>query len=160
MPIQSKKPGIDLIHWQHIGNGQFTNGRVYKSKRVVLNQRDDMLFDLKSNPDKYFDSYLGLGIHCSMPLIVLKDSIKTYPLTKNKSFLKLQKDIHNIRLIPINNLIQNPELIIGNLVNLWNSIQHFYPYFKHVNSTRDSIFTQMLNDCLGNKGELSFINSI
>ena len=155
-----KKKGLYPIMWQHIGNGQFSQKNAYKSKRVALNNPADYLFELNPSHDQYFTSDIGAGIFCVIPLIVYSDSNSTFPRSREKSLTQLKNEIHKVRQSSLSESMQKPEFNIGNLINLWNSIQHFYPYFEYMDTTWDSVFVEMLSDYLRDSSKLSFLKSV
>ncbi|MEL6559634.1 MAG: S41 family peptidase [Bacteroidota bacterium] len=134
---------IDTIQWQHIGNGQFKTNNTYKSKRVRWSDNTNFLFTDRLAFDSVFKSRLGLKIKMIMPMVLLADSLKTYPLTDKDAFFTLKLEMQKTKE-DITNGHQGRELYIGNIVNLWNSIQHFYPYFEESNIKWDSIFEKMV----------------
>ncbi len=150
---------LDTIQWQHIGNGQLGEKDPYISKRIKWSSKKNFLFDKKLNFDNLIRKEIGLGIFCVLPTVLIIDTEGTYPKAEVNLLDKLIKEMRIIKNSYIHSTNQK-EFYIGNLINFWNSIQHFYPYFNEVEINWESSFTEMLLMALKKPNPKNFIKTL
>ena len=112
---------------------------VYLGPEYSLMPQEQKLFSTAPKKDEIFSSQLSEQIHLHMPLVVLGDEHHTYPNATERAS-KLFSDIQNVQLN-----IENKYTQISDVIVLWNSIQHFYPYFDQIDNEWNSALVNSLN---------------
>lgn len=126
--------------WIKRGNGYdigLTSTVVYEEKKSAViayiqqkttNKSNKKLFKHHPEPKELIEKEIGNGIFCQIPIVLYtNDKNGTYPTANNKSLTNLEKSLSNI-ITTDNNLY----LRLGNIINIYNVFQHFYPYFDVV----------------------------
>jgi hypothetical protein len=134
-----------LTYWQHRGvsigmkmTGQY---QAYKSVRVNrINSTDgDKLFDYQPDFKNILTRELEDNIYCQVPLTLYCNDKITYPqadsISLNRFLLNLNKFDYNVEKL---------SLRLGNIINVYNVFQHFYPYFDVLDVNWDSEFNNAL----------------
>lgn len=86
------------------------------------------LFEHHPKPKELIEKEIGNGIFCQIPItLYTNDKNGTYPTSNNKSLTNLEKSLSNI--VATDNSLY---LRLGNIINVYNVFQHFYPYFDVV----------------------------
>jgi hypothetical protein len=119
----SGKSGGDYFI-QAISNGCIDGNcvSICKSNKPILTQK---IFSQEPKIDDVISENLGSQLSCYIPLTLYSNSKMTYPKGKSSELFKsIQKfQLKDTAL----------ELRIGNIINIWNVFQHFYPYLDEVN---------------------------
>lgn len=131
-------------YWQHNGlSTGMTNKehQVYES-RLVGSKKQNQLFDYEPEFGTVITKEIGDGIYCQIPLVLYSDNQTTYPVCDAVLFndFKLQ----------IEALDYNKDQLLfrlGNIVNVYNVFQHFYPYFDVVDVNWESEFKKAIKQC-------------
>lgn len=123
-----------LTYWQHkgvsIGMRTFSPYQTYNSVRVNRHKSPEEveLFDYKPTFDNIFTKELETGLYCQLPIFLYCNDKTTYPKADSLSFVKLN---NNLRDFDYN---KNKLFFrLGNVINVYNVFQHFFPYFDVVN---------------------------
>ncbi len=126
-----------LTYWQHLG---VSTGMQYKYPNnaynsVLVNQLmqvDDTtqiiaepIFDAFPKFGELIEQKIGDQLYCQIPLTLYVNESNTYPASKN---IKALQALVDSTIIDTTNLA----LRLGNVINVYNVIQHFYPYFDEV----------------------------
>jgi hypothetical protein len=134
--------------WQHRGlsTGMINkNYQSYKSLRVnrQINDTIGKLFDPCLQFGEIITKKIGADIYCQVPLVLYCNDRSTWPEGDAK---KLDRLHDNLQLIKE----ENPEssFFLGNIINIYNVLQHFYPYFDVV----DVDWEKELGIALSNSG--------
>ena len=128
----------DMNQWKHSGSGYaFNLSESDKSEGIksatihyqgnIEKGKGTELFDQKPKFGELIDQKIGSNIYCQIPLALYRDNEKTYPTSSDSSLRLLKKEINNISVTDI-----NLGLRLGNIINVYNVFQHFYPYFDVV----------------------------
>lgn len=137
--------GYRLTYWQHQGVsfGMKMKG-VYKSVRVNSDSitGGKKIFDYQPEFGKIITKEIGHQIYCQIPLVLYRDDKSTYPTADTIAFKKLKSEIR--KLDYDHDILSFRK---GNVINVYNVIQHFYPYFDVVDVNWDNEFTKALSRC-------------
>ncbi len=92
------------------------------------NTSNKKLFDHHPNTKELIEEEIGDGIYCQIPITLYTNNKNgTYPQTDSKHLSSLEKSLSDI-----NTTDNNLSLRLGNIINVYNVFQHFYPYFDVV----------------------------
>ena len=132
---------------------------VYEGKKSILIKyvgkakkiRGKKLFEDYPKVDEVINKEIGNGLACYIPLTLYCSKNGTYP----------QGDINQLYSLVRNVKGVNPsqtELSLrhGNIVNVWNVFQHFYPYFDVVDVDWNLELEKALLKCYFDKDRLDF----
>jgi len=130
------------IFWQHHGVSIDMNNQsgIYTSIRVNRDSTEkNRLFSAQPDFGEIIQKEIGDGIYCQIPLVLYADSLSTYPQANSDLLFKLIKELENCEV--------NPDKLstrIGNVINVYNVFQHFYPYFDVVEVDWDKEFSRAI----------------
>ena len=99
---------------------------------------EQTLFSTAPKKEEIFSSQISDQIHLHMPLVVLGDADHTYPVATDSA--KLLNKIQDVQLNFKDKYTQISDVIV-----LWNSIQHFYPYFDQIDDNWNSVLVNSLD---------------
>jgi hypothetical protein len=111
---------------------------VYLGPEYSLMSAEQKLFSIAPKREDIFSSQISDHIHLHMPLVVLGDEHHTYPIANNSA--KLLNKIQDVQLNFKDKYTQISDVIV-----LWNSIQHFYPYFDQIDDMWNSVLVNSLD---------------
>jgi C-terminal processing protease CtpA/Prc len=127
-------------NWLKRGEGYdigISNTITYEGKNCVTiaymqqkttNTPNKKLFEHHPKTKELIEEGIGNDIFCQIPIVLYTNNKNgTYPTTDNRSLINLEKSLSNI--ITTDN---NVYLRLGNIINIYNVFQHFYPYFDVV----------------------------
>jgi hypothetical protein len=156
--ISKNKPGYDLklitpgntagyrlTYWQHEGIEIGINPKnCYKSVRVGNgpNPGEGKIFDAQPAFGQIITKEIGDDIYCQVPLVLYRNDKNTYPRADSLAFKQLKTEIENFDYKQ-----DTLSLRLGNVINVYNVFQHFYPYFDVVNVKWDRELTKALSRC-------------
>ena len=128
----------DVTYWQHLGVARdmlYENHQRALYKSVLVNQSklvDDSttivaepIFEEFPKIEEYIKEELGDSVFISMPLSLYIKDDQTYP--KSNEIIELVDKIESFEIDSTSLAMR-----IGNVINIYNVIQHFYPYFEEV----------------------------
>ena len=107
-------------------------------------------------PDtNYFSSNLKYGdlikidlndnLHAEIPLVLLSYKDHTLNRVKEDFINQLRKNLDSI--VDYKNInVENLSVRLGNVINTWNSLIHFYPYLSELNLDTDQILLDALKN--------------
>lgn len=134
-----------LTYWQHqgVGFGMKMKG-VYKSVRVNggSNPGEGKIFDSQPVFGWIITKEIGDQIYCQVPLVLYRNDKNTFPQADSLAFKQLKTEIEKFDY--------NHDMLslrLGNVINVYNVFQHFYPYFDVVNVKWDNELTKALSRC-------------
>lgn len=120
-------------YWQHRGVSIGMQYNLYESS--LINQPkviDDTLvviaepiFDKKPEVGELIEEKIGSRVYCYIPLSLYCDEGNTFPIGKNFESL-------NSLVKRFDAELTKASVRIGNIINVYNTMQHFYPYFDVV----------------------------
>lgn len=121
--------GCRITFWQHHGVsiGMSMRNQTYASKRIHRNG-EDPLFEYEPEFGESILKEVGDGIWCMIPISVYCDPQNTYPVADHSKLEKLEEELEHVNSTDPENLF----LRLGNVINVYNVFQHFYPYFDVV----------------------------
>ena len=137
--IPNDSSGYRLTYWQHLGlnfdmqapKSKFIN--VYKSTRVDRTPSDTMLFTGKPQFQKILLKSIGQGIYCQFPMVLYCNAESTYPSSDPELIKQLRINLSNFDFNT-----EELSMRLGNVIDIYNVFQHFYPYFDVVDVNWDS----------------------
>ncbi|WP_340678998.1 S41 family peptidase [Paraglaciecola sp.] len=112
---------------------------VYLGPEYSLMSQGQTLFSTSPKKEEVFSSQISEQIHLHMPLVVLGDEHHTYPIATHRAKILLNK-IQDVQLNFKDKYTQISDVIV-----LWNSIQHFYPYFDQIDDTWSNVLVNSLD---------------
>jgi hypothetical protein len=120
--------GYRLTYWQHEGVSIGMKLKsTYKSLRVnrVLGKEGDKIFSYQPEFGAIITKKISDHIYCQIPLVLYCNNKSTYPKADTILFKNLKDEL--------NKFDYNTEMLslrLGNIINVYNVFQHFYPYFN------------------------------
>lgn len=121
--------------WRSSGSGyNFDSSEIDKyegSQSATIQYEGDIkkgkgkpLFDQHPKFGELINKNIGRNIYCQIPLALYCTENQTYPKSNEKNLLSIKNKIEN-------SPSKSTELALrlGNVINLYNVFQHFYPYY-------------------------------
>jgi hypothetical protein len=149
--IPSDTTGYRITYWQHHGvsfdienPGKYPN--IYKSVRVNRTPSDSVLFAEKPGFGKILVEDIGQGISLYLPLALYCNDNSTYPVADAEKAEKLKKELSSFDF----NKEEQP-MRLGNVINVYNVMKHFYPYFDVVDVNWDEELGKALTKTFSDK---------
>jgi hypothetical protein len=140
-----------LTYWQHkgVGTGMVTTQyQSYKSIRV--NRQTDTiynkLFDYTPRFGEVISKEISDGIFCQVPIVLYCNDKSTFPQSDSAALKKLRSEIAKVDFDKAGQAAYT-----GNVINIYNVMQHFYPYFDVVDVDWDKEFNSALQQSLKDK---------
>jgi len=138
-----------LTYWQHQGVSLGMKIKsAYKSLRVnrITGQEGAKIFNYQPEFGEIITKKIADGIYCQIPLVLYCNDKNTYPnadpiLLKNLK-TDLDKFDYNQEELPLR---------LGNVINVYNVFQHFYPYFDVIGIKWDDELEKALLRCYSDK---------
>jgi len=159
--ISKNKPGYDLkiimpdntlgyrlTYWQHQGlEIGLIPKNCYKSVRVGSgpNPGKGKIFDAQPAFGQIITQEIGDDIYCQVPLVLYRNDKNTYPRADSLAFKQLKTEIGKFDYKQ-----DTLSFRLGNVINVYNVFQHFYPYFDVVNVNWNNELTKALSRCFTN----------
>lgn len=140
--------GYKLTYWQHLGLGtgakNFANRSAYSSSRVNRDtlSGDNKPFNYQPEFEKIFIAEIVEGVYCQIPMVLYCNASSTYPKADDSQFKRL---VDKLKLFDFST--DKAHLKLGNVINVYNVFQHFYPYFDVVDVNWSNEFDKALNRC-------------
>jgi hypothetical protein len=163
--IPPKSSTYNLTWWQHFGVGTGTTSKYYKSIRMnreetsvfskayyselwasflerLAGQNDYHGIEYQPKVEDVICSEIAEDLYCQVPVVLFFNSGSTYP---NANLLQFKNLVTKVELfhLPTEKLA----LRLGNVINVYNVFQHFYPYFDVVNVNWNEEFSKALRRC-------------
>lgn len=125
--------------WRHSGSGyvfdvseEDTNGgnksAAIQYKGNIEKGKGTALFEHQPKFGELINKRIGENLFCQIPIALYSKDEYTYPKSNEESLQALTKRIESK-----SNENTNLALRLGNIINVYNVFQHFYPYFDVVN---------------------------
>lgn len=147
-------------YWQHQGLalGMVRNTyNPYYSIRVNRTAQTDTtgmglsnskLFAYAPKFGEIIERQIGDSIFCQIPLVLYSTEENTYPRSSGDGFKKLKNKLDGLSPEPTELSFR-----LGNVINLYNVFQHFYPYMDVLNVDWDRELGEALASCYTDKTE-------
>lgn len=102
--------------------------KMLKLESVKYQKPDSILFKPVKEIGDTWDTNIGSDLYLNLPLVLLGDDDTTFPIADQKNHLRLVQQIENKQY---HKKASGDDLAvrIANVINSWNVIHHFYPYF-------------------------------
>jgi len=91
------------------------------------NTSGEKIFDKSRSIGDVYKDELAPDIFCQIPLALYANEEGTYPASNSEKLNALRKSISDLELSP-----GDLQFRLGNIINVYNVFQHFYPYFDVV----------------------------
>ncbi|GIN40685.1 MULTISPECIES: S41 family peptidase [Heyndrickxia] len=159
----SAKKSNQFIAWQHRGPGSINaEGQLYQSKRVIFDrqlQAKDSLFSKLPNINEVIDKPINQTLNIKLPIVLAVQNGKSLGSTEESKdgFLKLQTQL--LKLKPDIFASKQTTRMAG-VIELWNRIQHFYPYFDEIHIDWDKELYNSLKKGLNTKDRADYTHLI
>jgi C-terminal processing protease CtpA/Prc len=114
-------------YWQHNGVSIGMNlKQVYKSLRVnrIAGKEGEKIFDYQPEFGEIITKKISDHIYCQVPLVLYYNDKSTYPNANRNELNKLKKALNKFDFTR-----EKLSCRLGNVINVYNVFQHFYPYF-------------------------------
>lgn len=115
------------------------NGKVKK-------ENGKPIFDGEPKSTDLIDAEIGNGIYCHIPLYLYCNKEYTYPPADTSTLDQLKINLKNISVNPTGLPVR-----LGNVINVYNVFQHFYPYFDVVDVDWEKELEIALKRCFSDK---------
>jgi hypothetical protein len=141
--------GYRFTYWQHQGVSIGMNIKsAYKSLRVnrITGQEGAKIFNYQPEFGEITTKKIIDEIYCQIPLVLYCNDKYTYPKADTNLLRNLKADL--------NKFDYNQEklsLRLGNVINVYNVFQHFYPYFDVLSINWDDELEKALLRCYSDK---------
>lgn len=122
------------------------NSAVITYEGQVKIVKEEPLFEYFPKFGELIEKEIGAGVFCQIPLNIYGNQENTYP--KSKTLTTLQNNLKNVDDSP-----NNVAMRLGNVINIYNVFQHFYPYFSEVDLDWDKELETALERSLKDKTE-------
>ncbi len=130
--IPENKEQYAPVYWQHVGvsigmdskRSPYASWRINRDSAMGIRQ----LFEYEPELGESVIKQVGDGIYCRIPIVLYGNNESTFPRADETRLEELKeklKDTNNAK-------VEDPYLRLGNMVNVFNVFQHFYPYFDVV----------------------------
>ena len=86
-----------------------------------------MIFDIHPKFGEVIEKQISEGVYCQIPLSLYCNMTNTFPKVKSGTLKQLKETLTKIDESPTNLIVR-----LGNVINVYNVFQHFYPYFNEV----------------------------
>ncbi|MDF0716920.1 S41 family peptidase [Muricauda sp. 334s03] len=104
------------------------------------NTTGDKLFDYDRNIGAVYKDELAPNIFCRIPLALYANEKGTFPVSNSEDLRVLRKSISDLELSP-----DDLAFRLGNIINVYNVFQHFYPYYDVVGTNWNQDLNSALN---------------
>ena len=147
-------------YWQHQGlalgmetrkNNPYYSLRVGRSSQTnttEINLFDSKLFAHEPKFGEIIERQIADSIFCQIPLVLYATEESTYPTSQTDEFKKLKNKLNALSAEPAELSFR-----LGNVVNLYNVFQHFYPYMDVLKVDWDRELGKALEGCFTDKTE-------
>lgn len=151
--IQNIKPDntseYRLTFWQHKGvsKGMINHQhQIYKSIRVNRTVTDTSLFNYIPEFGELITQEISSGIICEIPLALYCNDKTTFPKSDSASLKSFINDLKKFNYNKAGSSVK-----IGNIINVYNVFQHFFPYFDVLAINWDEELEKTLNRTFNDK---------
>ncbi|GAA4900851.1 hypothetical protein GCM10023311_28140 [Flaviramulus aquimarinus] len=111
-------------------NMEGKNCLVISYEGAIKKVKGEAIFKAHPKFGELIEEEIGKGIYCQIPLNLFGDDKNTFPKSKIASTLQDSLKV-------LDNSPENLAMRIGNFINTYNVIQHFYPYFEEAETNWD-----------------------
>lgn len=112
------------------------------------------LFEERPELGEATDASLGRGLRARIPLALPGDEEGTLPRSSREELSALQRELG--AMAPDSLELTDPSVRAADVLITWNVLQHFYPYFEHVEADWDLVLSETLTRTLGDSGPRDF----
>lgn len=147
-------PSLKIVQWRHIGFGQTPAraGSPYSSERVRLEPPTGKAPTSFPDSGQTIIADLGGGVSCLVPMALYADAKGTLPHVEPSSA--------DPRASLIKYSGNDRETRLGDVVIIWNILQHFYPYFDVVETDWQLALREALASAANDNGERAFLDTL
>ena len=89
------------------------------------------IFETNTLAEKTLTKNIGAGITIKFPIVLKGNEQTTFPKTNEKTYENLLTQLDSISSRNLH--LENPYVRLTNIINVWNTFQHFFPYFEQTN---------------------------
>lgn len=108
---------------------------------------------------EYIEKDLGQGLKALIPIALYGTKTNTFPAVADTA--RLAQIVSRVNNLPAANLTANSLYTrIGNLINAWNVLQHFYPYFDVAKTDWHQDLKQALGETYLDKNTTDFSKTL
>ena len=138
-----------------IDKNEGAQSAIIKYEGNIEKGKGTSLFDQQPEIGELINKKISKSIYCQIPLALYCQDDYTYPKSSEESLLVLQEGIEN-------SSNKNTELAIrlGNVINVYNVFQHFYPYFNVIDVDWDKQLEKSLRRSYSDTTEKSHLTTL
>lgn len=157
LPVPDSTAGFKQTYWQHLGVsiGMDNKRQPYESRRVNRGngESDPQLFKYQPDINECIIKKIGNGIYCQIPIILYCSDDYTFPQANQDELKKLNDELKHLKYSI------DPDLYSrwGNMINVYNVFQHFYPYFDVVDVNWEAEFKSALKQSYSDETKLDHL---
>lgn len=116
------------------------------------------LFDKKPKEPTILTKSVGCNLEAIFPILIYGDSTSTYPKADERTYQAL---LEKIKAIPDGDLkTTNLYARLGNVILIWNHLQHFFPYFEQAKVDWKQQFYDAIEKSFEDKTEQDHKNTL
>ena len=120
------------------------------TKSLPLKRKYEMdLLESKPEVYKYCTKAIGKKLESHFPISLLGDSLNTYPIADKVKLERLKNELTEFSEKGLDE--KSIIFSLGNLINAWNTFQHFYPYHNEINSDWDKTLATLIGKTIQQK---------
>ncbi len=141
--FEAEQIGLKTEQSAWVGRGQGYSHQVSKTEKkegehgvaivyegIIKKIKGESIFEEFPKFGELIETEIGNGIFCQIPLTLYANKESTYPKSNNLS--DLQNTLENIDESPSQLAVR-----LGNIINTYNVMQHFFPYFDAIDVNWD-----------------------
>jgi hypothetical protein len=144
-------------HWYCGGGPVKSADSAFSGRNCLLVPADPACFldCIHVSPGEHFDKPLGPDLCCRVPLCLWSSDGHTLPRADSSALACLCAALDKVNF----DSKADPaiEVRLGDVIIVWNVMQHFYPYFDVVTTDWDEVLTSALTEALTNAGRSDFL---
>lgn len=142
----AKPQNASVLAWKHRGL-EGAPGNIYRSKR-----EKSEITNAAIDPLQPYEADLGGGVSARVPLAVFADANGSMPVVAAKP--------PPAGALPMKYTGDDRATRLGDVVLIWNVIQHFYPYFDVVKTDWNQMLATTLKRAATDAGEREFLRTL
>ena len=167
LKLELKDPGFEdsvsleeSPDWMYTSAAEKTGEQPFAGRKclVAKSGASTPAFDGSPVPGEFADKTLDRGLSCRVPLCLWSKDGHTLPRGHAGALARLEEDVRAVAF----DTLSDPALglRLGDVVIVWNVLQHFYPYFDVVPANWDSALTSALGHALADNDRADFLHTL
>lgn len=146
--------------WMYVTTAEKAGERPFAGAKCLRVTADTgpAAFEGSPAPGEFVDKPLDRGLSCRVPLCLWSKGGHTLPRGNNAVLERLRAEVG----VVVSDSLADPGLGVrlGDVIIVWNAMQHFYPYFEVGPVDWDSVLTGALAEALSDSNRADFFNTL